>query len=51
MALITTTGNASSPDPYGEKSGVAGYPVSLTEMDDATSGLADSHESLYYRIR
>ncbi|MFP1527071.1 hypothetical protein ACLB1R_01505 [Escherichia coli] len=28
----------------------ARYPVSLTEMDDATSGLADSHESIYYRI-
>ncbi len=35
----------------GEKSGVAGNPVCVTEMDNAVEGLAYGNEPLYYRIR
>jgi putative transposase len=33
------------------KGGVAGHPVSIPEMDNAASGLADGHEPFYYRVR
>lgn len=39
-----------SPDVH-EKSGVAGNPGRLTEMDDAAEGLAYGDEPLYYRVR
>ena len=35
----------------GEKSGVAGNPVFVPEMDDAVEGLTNSNEPLYYRVR
>ncbi len=35
----------------GEKSGVAGNPVCVPEMDDAVEGLASGNEPLYYRVR
>ncbi len=33
------------------KSGVAGNPVCVPEMDDAVEGLANGNEPLYYRVR
>lgn len=34
-----------------EKGGMAGNPVRITEMDDASEGLAYGDEPLYYRVR
>jgi len=34
-----------------KKSGVAGNPVCVPEMDDAVEGLANGNEPLYYRVR
>lgn len=34
-----------------QKSGVAGNPVCVPEMDDAVEGLAYGNEPLYYRVR
>ncbi len=38
-------------DSVKKKSGVAGNPVCVPEMDDAVEGLANGNEPLYYRVR
>ncbi len=53
--FITVISGHYKPQPsgciLGEKSGVAGNPVCVPEMDDAVEGLANGNEPLYYRVR